>query len=217
MGSAIKKKPDKQDLIDKVSKLTPVHKALSLAGTVLVFVLVFYFLAFTPYQEQRTALDSTQSGLQQNISSEKTKLRNHEAVGTYHKGIDTTYQYIKQFLPQEDEMPRLVQMVSEIGAQAGLSDGVTLFAPKLPAQIKDYYAEIPFTMNLQGEFLSVLKFLYNFSRMDRIINITEVSIGSTKIVDATNDIFHIDVKCSGSTYRFLTAEEIEAKAKKKKP
>ncbi len=95
-------------------------------------------------------------------------------------------------------------------------DYPTLFAPKLPAVIQANYAEIPFTMNLEGEFLTVLTFLYDFSRMDRIVNITDVSVASPKMVDEKREIMHISVKCSGSTYRSLTDAEIAAQAAPKK-
>jgi Tfp pilus assembly protein PilO len=119
---------------------------------------------------------------------------------------------MQQYLPQENEMPRLVQMVSEIGARAGLTDGVTLFAPKLPAKVQPNYAEIAFSMKLQGEFGTVLNFLYDFSRMNRIVNITEVSIGSPQMIDAKREIMQISVDCNGSTYRSLTDEEVAAQS-----
>ncbi|MDR3038841.1 MAG: type 4a pilus biogenesis protein PilO, partial [Candidatus Adiutrix sp.] len=123
-----------------------------------------------------------------------------------------SYAYMQQYLPQENEMPRLVQMVSEIGARAGLTDGVTLFAPKLPAKVQPNYAEIAFSMKLQGEFGTVLNFLYDFSRMNRIVNITEVSIGSPQMIDAKREIMQISVDCNGSTYRSLTDEEVAAQS-----
>jgi type IV pilus assembly protein PilO len=103
-------------------------------------------------------------------------------------------------------------MVSEIGATAGLSNGVTLFAPKLPARVRPNYAEIPFSLKLQGEFAAVLNFLYDFSRMNRIVNIKEVKISSPRMIDDTLEILHITVDCSGSTYRGLTEEEVAAQA-----
>jgi Tfp pilus assembly protein PilO len=93
---------------------------------------------------------------------------------------------------------------------------VTLFAPKLPAMVQPNYAEIPFTMKLQGEFTTVLNFLYDFSRMNRIVNITEVKIGAPKMVDDKREILHITVDCAGSTYRSLTEEEVVAAKDPKK-
>jgi Tfp pilus assembly protein PilO len=65
-------------------------------------------------------------------------------------------------------------------------------------------------MKLQGEFTTVLNFLYDFSRMNRIVNITEVRIGSPRMIDDQREIMQITVDCSGSTYRSLTEEEAAA-------
>jgi len=163
-----------------------------------------------PYSDEIKGIESGINASKKNISEKKAALQKHNAVGAYNEPIAAAYQYIKRYLPEEEEMPRLVQMVAEIASRAGLTDGVTLFAPKLPAIIQDNYAEIPFTLNLEGEFLTVLSFLYDFSRMDRIVNITDIQIGSPKMVDERRELFHVQVKCAGSTYRSLTEEEIES-------
>jgi hypothetical protein len=40
-----------------------------------------------------------------------------------------------------------------------------------------------------------------------------VDIGSPKMVDEKREIFYVTVKCSGSTYRTLTPEEIAGPGK----
>ncbi|MGL4209330.1 MAG: type 4a pilus biogenesis protein PilO, partial [Candidatus Adiutrix sp.] len=172
----------------------------------------FYFLVYVPYEEEAQGLTDSIASLSRDIRTQQTSLENHQFVTTFQEPVSDAFLYMQKFLPKENEMPRLVQMVSEIGAQAGLSDGVTLFEPKLPAVIRDNYAEITFTMNLQGEFLTILSFLYNFSKMDRIVNITKFTIGSPTMVDEQRGILVVSVQCSGSTYRVLTDDEIAAKA-----
>ena len=212
MAKAAAKKQAKFEFVDKVAKLSLPAKVAIFVASALVLGLAFYALFYMPFQEEQASLTSRINQAKKSISTEQATLQKHQAVGQSAQGIQTAYEYMQKFLPLENEMPRLVQLVSEIGSRAGLSDGVTLFAPKLPAVVRDNYAEIPFTMNLQGEFLTVLTFLYDFSRMDRIVNITQVNIGSPVMVDEKREIFHISVKCAGSTYRALTEAEITAKA-----
>jgi len=212
MAKAAAKKQAKFDFVDKVAKLSLPAKVAIFVASGLVLGLAFYALFYMPFQEEQASLNSRINSAKSNIRTQEATLQKHKAVGQNAQAIQTAYEYMQKFLPLENEMPRLVQLVSEIGSRAGLSDGVTLFAPKLPAVVRDNYAEITFTMNLQGEFLTVLTFLYDFSRMDRIVNITQVNIGSPVMVDEKREIFHISVKCSGSTYRALTDAEIAAKA-----
>jgi len=212
MAKATAKNQAKFDFVDKVGKLsTPIKAAIFIASG-LVLGLAFYALFYMPFQEEQASLLSRINTAKKEIGTQQATLKKHTAVGQNAQAIQTAYEYMQKFLPLENEMPRLIQLVSDIGSRAGLSDGVTLFAPKLPAVVRDNYAEIPFTMNLQGEFLTVLTFLYDFSRMDRIVNITQVNIGSPVMVDEKREIFHISVKCTGSTYRALTDAEIVAKS-----
>ena len=209
MAKAVPKK-EKADIFDKAAKLSLKAKAAIVVISFLVIGGAFYALAYMPYSEELASAKSQSNAIQQDILKHNGMLKKHAAVTAQSESIEAAYQYMQRYLPLENEMPQLVQMVSEIGARAGLSDGVTLFAPKLPAIVQTNYAEIPFTMNLQGEFLTVLTFLYDFSRMNRIVNITTVDIGSPKMVDPAREIFHVAVKCTGSTYRTLTDAEIEA-------
>jgi type IV pilus assembly protein PilO len=174
------------------------------AGLAVIFFLVFLYM---PYSKAKAGLMASISSTGKELSAHEAMIAQHRSLGRMKEAIDWSYEYMQQYLPQENEMPRLVRMVSEIGTRAGLSGGVTLFAPKLPAVVKPDYAEIPFTLKLQGEFTTVLRFLYDFSRINRIVNITEVKIGSPRMVDIQNEILHITVDCSGSTYRSLTDEE----------
>jgi type IV pilus assembly protein PilO len=214
--AAAKKKTGKPGLIDAAAKLSKVAKIVIFAASVLVLGLAFYALVYLPYSEQAAGLESRINTARNDIVKENDSLKKHKTVGQMAEDIDAAYQYMEKYLPKENEMSQLVQMVSEIASRAGLTDGVTQFKPALPAAVKENYAEIPFTMTLEGEFAKVSAFLYDFSRINRIVNITQVDIGSPKMVDPQREIFHITVKCSGSTYRALTETEIEDQSKASK-
>ncbi|GHV57261.1 hypothetical protein FACS189460_3520 [Deltaproteobacteria bacterium] len=212
MAKAPAKKTNPNSLAEKVAKLSIIAKAGVFLGSAVLAGAVFYMLVYTPYSEDRDTLQSAISSLKQNLTTEKATLQKHQAVDKLKESIDWSYAYMQQYLPQEHEMSRLVQMVSEIGAKAGLTDGVTLFAPKLPGKVQPNYVEIPFSMKLQGEFATVLSFIYDFSRMNRIVNITEVKIGSPQMIDEKREILQITVDCNGSTYRSLTDAEVAAQS-----
>jgi type IV pilus assembly protein PilO len=200
----------KASVVEQVAALPAAARAGIVAGSAVLAGVLFYMLFYVPYSEEKASLDSAINSTRNELNTQQAALKKHQSVAQMKEPIDWSYEYMQQYLPQENEMPRLVQMVSDIGAKAGLSDGVTLFAPQLPARVQPNYAEIPFSMKLEGEFATVLNFLYDFSRMNRIVNITEVKIGSPKMVDARREIMHISVDCAGSTYRSLTDEEVAA-------
>jgi len=188
----------------------PSFRAGLFAGTAVLAGIVFGALIYLPYRLEKSGLEADLAAAVSELNARRASLEKHQTLGRMKEALDCGYEYMRQYLPQENEMPRLVRMVSEIGAKAGLSDGVTLFAPQLPAKVRPNYAEIPFSLKLQGEFTTVLSFLYDFSRMNRIVNITEVKIGSPRMINDKRDIMQLTVDCSGSTYRSLTEEEMAA-------
>jgi type IV pilus assembly protein PilO len=203
---------ERRTLCEWAADWTPAARKGLFAGTAVLAGILFCVLFYLPYRAEKAGLDAAIAVAGSELEARRDRLEKHRVLGRMKEALDCGYEYMQQYLPQENEMPRLVRMVSEIGAKAGLSDGVTLFAPKLPATVRPNYAEIPFSMKLQGEFTTVLNFLYDFSRMNRIVNITEVRIGSPRMIDDQREIMHITVDCSGSTYRSLTEEEAAAQA-----
>ncbi len=209
MAKAAAKKQKQIGLAEKRTKKSTGMKIAIQAIFTVIIGGAFYGLFYLPYSDDKASLESSIASTQGSITQEQTQLKKHQAVAAYHGSVEVAREYIQKYLPQENEMSQLVQMVSTIASQAGLTDGVTQFAPKLPAIVQANYAEIPFSMTLEGEFLTVLKFLYDFSRMTRIVNVTSVDIGSPKMVDEKREIFFITVRCTGSTYRALTESEVK--------
>jgi len=201
------------DWLEQAGQWSPAVRAGILAGAAVLALAVFCAAVYLPYRAEKAGLEAALDSARSELDARRASLEKHQALGRMKEAFDWGYDYMRQYLPQENEMPRLVRMVSEIGAKAGLSDGVTLFAPQLPAKVRPNYAEIPFSLKLQGEFSTVLGFLYDFSRMNRIVNITEIKIGSPRMMDDQLEILHLTVDCSGSTYRGLTEEEVAAQEK----
>ncbi|MDR2340674.1 MAG: type 4a pilus biogenesis protein PilO [Deltaproteobacteria bacterium] len=203
MAKAQVKKSD-ADFFTKISKLKSGQKTGILVGAAALLIVAFYMLYYQPYTQQKTALNGEIGTLNEGISTEQTAVNKHKPIAQYVKPVSDMHQYLEAFFATENEIPRLMQIISDLGAQAGIK--VILFAPgSKGAVLTPDYAEIPFSMNLQGPFLNVLKFIYTLSQMERIINIKTMSMDSPVLGD--NLLIHLSVKCDGSTYRNLTPEE----------
>ncbi|MDR1577567.1 MAG: type 4a pilus biogenesis protein PilO [Deltaproteobacteria bacterium] len=206
------KTKSKEDFFAKVSKLKTGPKVGVLVGGLAVLIGLFYSQFYSPFEAEVSALRATIADLEQKKKAEDGSFNKFKPIDKFTTPVATTYEYMKSFLTTDNEIPRLIQIISDLGIQAGAR--VTLFAPKVAKPLENY-AEIEFQMNLEGSFINVLKFFYSLSQMDRIINIRSVVMDSP--VMGENMVMHLSVKCQGSTYRFLTPEEIQfAKEKKKK-
>jgi type IV pilus assembly protein PilO len=201
------KKQKGPDFFSKISALKKGAKVGILIGAVVAALALFYTMYYSPWEQQLNTLTAEVTDLTNKIETEKSNINKHKPIADFVEPVSLTYSYLQGFLTNENEIPRLIQIISDLGAQAGAR--VTLFAPKAAIPKADY-AEIEFSMDLEGTFLNVLKFFYSLSQMDRLINITSVTIDSPKMSDQMSML--VSVKCQGSTYRVLTPDEIKAAA-----
>ncbi len=111
-------------------------------------------------------------------------------------------------LPDKKEIPSLLTNITESGKDAGLE--FLLFQPK-PEINKDFYAEIPVSIKVAGNYHNVGLFFDKVSRLSRIVNIKDIVMATTREGKGLN------TSCTAVTYRFVETEEKDAanKAKKK--
>jgi Tfp pilus assembly protein PilO len=186
----------------KIAKLKTGAKMGILFGGIVAVIGGFYLLYYQPYQLAAQTLRTEVEQLKGQVTTEQQNINRHKPIAQYLQPVDDTFHYLQSYLTTEDEIPRLMQIISDLGSRSGAR--VTLFAPK-PATLQKDYATIDFTMNLEGSFLNIIRFLYSISQMERIINIKSVSMVQKGMGE--NFRMALNVLCEGSTYRLLTEEE----------
>ena len=76
-------------------------------------------------------------------------------------------------LPEEKEIPTLLTQVNSLGEEAGLV--FTLFRPQAAVK-KDFYAEIPIQVRVEGSFHALGAFFDRIGKMERIVNIGALNV-----------------------------------------
>ena len=97
--------------------------------------------------------------------------------------------------------------VSQSGRDAGLD--FLLFQPE-PEKNQDFYAEIPVSMKVAGNYHNVALFFDKVARLSRIVNIDDIKMTSTK---GNTDLI---TSCKAVTYRFVETKPEKASSSKKK-
>jgi type IV pilus assembly protein PilO len=181
-------------LQEKINALTPAHKALLFIGTFLVICGLFYFLQ---YQDQQTRIKK----LRNSISEQEKRLATLKQAATQVASLEKDlaqsqeeFERLLAFLPDQREIPGLLEKVSELGAEAGLEN--ILFQPQAE-QPRDFYAAIPIRLDLVGTYHKLGVFLDSISKLNRILKIENISLVRQ------NDSSAIQVSCTAITYRFL--------------
>ena len=79
----------------------------------------------------------------------------------------------QELLPEEKEMPDLLRQVTTAGSRAGVE--FALFEPGAPAA-KEFHTEHPISVKVRGNYHQVGSFLGRLSNLDRIVNVSEVTM-----------------------------------------
>ena len=111
-------------------------------------------------------------------------------------------------LPQKKEIPSLLTNISALGTNSGLN--MAKFSPGGERR-KEFYAEIPISLSLRGPYHNIGNFLYEVSKLDRIISATNISLGGGKMERGE---LLLSSSINLITYRFLEESEMAPKKAK---
>jgi type IV pilus assembly protein PilO len=107
-------------------------------------------------------------------------------------------------LPQKEEIPSLLTNISALGTNAGLS--MAKFVPGGERRA-EFYAQIPVSLSISGPYHNIGTFLYEVSKMNRIVSATNISLSGGRM-QAGEMVLGAGV--SLVTYRFLSEAELAA-------
>ncbi len=197
-SSAAKKNLSAQyeEFIEK--KYIPLNKNIKIAiaaGVIIGLLALFYFVIYSPKQEEIDKLTTTQKSLKSDVDKAEQAASNLP----HHKEelaiAQKKFEEISVILPKEQEIPDLLRNISDLGKRAGL-DFVS-FKPGKEVP-KDFYAEIPISIQLLGPYHNIGYFLGKVSMMERLVTVDNIKMSSPKEVEGE---MLLNSSCNLLTYR----------------
>lgn len=218
-----------EPLIQKISDLTKMQRILLSVLLVALIVGGFVYFLYMPNFEQISKLQKEIT--EQEIKLKETK-KNADQYAEYQKKLEEAqvkFNIAAKALPEKNEVPSLLTSISQVGKDAGLE--FLLFKPE-PEVLKDFYAELPITMELAGSYHDLGVFFDQLAGMSRIVNINKFEMtapgGKTKSkvkVQAKGKTGgaaggDLSISCTAETYKFVEfvpeVKKEDAKGKKAK-
>jgi len=171
------------------------------AALVLGAALITAALHFTLFKSQRAANDQAQAALE-------LKLRENAELESYApklKDMERQLANLKQQLeierkivPDEKEVDGFIKMLDAEAMKAGIE--IRRFTAK-PVSTREFYTEVPFEVELDGPYYSVLNFFDRVGKLERIVNMSGLLIANPKMGSAAK-VKH--------TYQYAPNESIVA-------
>jgi type IV pilus assembly protein PilO len=185
---------------EKYLPLAPKIKLGIVVGIVLLPLVVFYFTYYQQKAEKIQSLNQQKVAMTQQVQEAKKKASDLAKFEKEMEEAENMFLEMAALLPKEKEIPKLLKDISSLGQSVGL-DFLT-FKP-LADIPKDFYAEIPVTINVRGPYHNMGSFFDQVSKLERIVSVSNVKMSSPKM-EGGEMLLNSD--CKLVTYRFTNVE-----------
>ncbi|MFO1281308.1 MAG: type 4a pilus biogenesis protein PilO [Burkholderiales bacterium] len=173
-------------------------KALILGG---VFLAIVALGALLDWKDQWEALDQSQreeTTLREQYTQKKSKAINFDAYRAQLAEVEQSFGALVKQLPNRAEIDALLTDIN----QAGLGRGLVfeLFKPAAQERMADFYAELPISLRITGNYHDMGAFASDVAQLPRIVTLNDVSIA--------NDKGTLRMEAVAKTFRYLDDDEI---------
>jgi type IV pilus assembly protein PilO len=147
-----------------------------LIGAALITVALY----FTVFKSQRAANESAEQNLQSKLRENAELEAYRPKLAEIERQVASLKQQLeieRRIVPDEKEVDAFMKMLDSEALKAGIE--VRRYTAK-PVSSKEFYSELPFEMELDGPYYSVLNFFDRISKLERIVNISDLLVATTK-------------------------------------
>ncbi|MGH9511255.1 MAG: type 4a pilus biogenesis protein PilO [Terriglobales bacterium] len=142
--------------------------------------LVSFALYFTVFKSQRSANDSAQQKLQSKLRENAELEAYRPKLAEIERQVASLKQQLdieRRIVPDDKEVDTFMRMLDSEALKAGIE--VRRYTAE-PVVSKEFYSELPFEVELDGPYYSVLNFFDRVSKLERIVNVSNLLVASTK-------------------------------------
>ena len=196
-----------QNLVEELQQLDPNDPSawphgVKVAALVILLVAIVFVGYFFDWKEQWVTLDNAvveEETLKQTYVIKKTSAVNLGALKQQLKEIEQSLSALLKQLPDRSEMEALLVDINQVGLGRGLQ--FELFKPAANETINEFYAELPITIRVTGNYHDIGAFASDVSQLPRIVTLNDISL--TKDSDEK-----LALDATAKTFRYLDEDEV---------
>lgn len=171
-------------------------------------IVLFYFFMYSPNVKKIQGLTTQQANLIAEIDKAKKAASELEKVKASIAETENLFKETALLLPQDKEIPALLRNISDLGKGAGLDFLSFRPGPEVP---KDFYAEIPVDIQINGPYHNMGYFLDQVSKLERIVTVDNIQMGGGR-KEGTELL--LNSTCRLKTYRFTGVQTAQPATQK---
>ncbi|RLA99659.1 MAG: pilus assembly protein PilO [Deltaproteobacteria bacterium] len=183
---------------DKILRLSPGVKLIILVAILASVLGIYWQFFYRPLVAEINNMEPKLARLRAELSTKREIIKEKPRYEAELKETRQKLLLALKQLPDKSEIPALLENVSALGKASGLE--FILFRPKKEVP-KNFYAEIPVDIKVQGRYSDILNFFYKVSKMPRIVNISNIVMSSPRKTSGGGII--LTTTCNATTYKFI--------------
>ena len=150
--------------------------AVLLAGAALISGALYFTLFKTQREANATAQHNLEVKLHENAELEAYKPKLAE-IERQLASLKQQLEIERKIVPDEKEVDGFMKMMDAEAMKAGIE--LRRYTSK-PVSVRDFYSELPFEMELDGPYYSMLNFFDRVGKLERIVNVSGLQVATTK-------------------------------------
>lgn len=181
-----------------------IPKIVVLLGLFVAILAAAWWFVWNDQLTELETRENEETSLRQQYLDKKRQAVNLDLYTQQLAEIDRSFGALLKQLPDKSEIEALLIEVNQAGLGRGLQ--FELFKPG-QEQVKDFYAELPITVRINGSYHDFGAFAADIAKLPRIVTLNNISISPAK------ESGQLALEAITKTFRYLDDEEV-AKQKK---
>jgi type IV pilus assembly protein PilO len=176
-------------------------KLVLLLALLVVILIAAYFLDWKGQLEDLDAGQQQETKLKQEYVDKKRQAVNLDLLRAQLREIETSFGALLKQLPNKSQMEALLVDINQAGLGRGLQ--FELFRPAQQETVREFYAELPISLKVTGNYHDMGAFASDIGQLPRIVTLND--LGLTVGKDGT-----LVLDTTAKTFRYLDEEELAA-------
>ena len=182
----------------EIGKWPLAPKAIVLMLVVLIIVALGAFFVWKDQWESLQTAEQEEGRLKDQFKEKKAKAINYDLYVQQLADVEQSFGALVKQLPNRSEIDALLTDINQAGLGRGLQ--FDLFRPAPQERMADFYAELPISIKITGNYHDIGAFASDVAALPRIVTLNDIAIA--------NDRGTLTMDAVAKTFRYLDEEEM---------
>jgi type IV pilus assembly protein PilO len=177
---------------ERLEAIPSQYRWAMIPAILLLLAAAYWYTVYQPRQEEIARLEEQIAKTRRTIEKHRSVAAKYEEFRAKVGEVERKLQEALLQLPKRTEIPDLIRQISDLGVRTGLQ--ISLLRPQ-PEQPKEFYAEVPITVNVVGPYHAVGQFFDALGHLARLVSVSNIQMTMKSKV--------LETQCLATTFRFL--------------